>query len=219
MMRKVRPSTCAWDPPSPPAKILGKLARQRHGVTPPHVLNLLAAPSTYFSSPHPLQALAVKTPSNSPVDAGNSLLAWPKGSENVFLKLTRHRFCNLRRSSAPKAPAEGGAVSAPKYTHCPPGMGHSPQNGRWHWRDARENISPIRCYSWQTHVPPGQHIQPGTIPHHQEVATVSSPQGTPIQPRVAGSCHPGQNGSPLSQGTDTQSWTRQGVSLSPTSLL
>lgn len=98
-------------------------------------------------------------------------------------------------------------------------MGHSPQNGRWHRRESRENISPIRCYSWQTRVPPGQHIQLGTIPHHQEAAMVSSPRGTPIQPQVAGSCHPGQNGSPLSQGTDTQSWTRQGVSLSPTSLL
>lgn len=166
-MRKVRPSTCAWDPPSPPAKVSGKLTQHRHGVTPPHVLNLLAAPSTYFSSSHPLQALAVKTPSNSPDDAGNNLLAWPKGSENVFLKLTRHGLCHLKRSPAPKAPAGGGAVSAPKYTHCPSGMGHSPQNGRWHWRDSSENIHPIRCYSWQVHVPPGQHIQLGTTLHHR----------------------------------------------------
>lgn len=166
-MRKVRPSTCAWDPPSPPAKVLGKLTQHRHGVTPPHVLNLLAAPSTYFSSSHPLQALAVKTPSNSPDDAGNNLLAWPKGSENVFLKLTRHGLCHLKRSPAPKAPAGGGAVSAPKYTHCPSGMGHSPQNGRWHWRDSSENIHPIRCYSWQVHVSPGQHIQLGTTLHHR----------------------------------------------------
>lgn len=147
MMRKVRPRTCAWDPPSPPAKILGKLTQQRHGVTPPHVLNLLAALSTYFSSSHPLQALAVKTPSYSPDDAGNNLLAWPKGSENAVLKLTRYGFCHLKRFSAPKAPAEGGAFSAPKYTHCPSGMGHSPQNDRWHWTDSSENISLIRCYS------------------------------------------------------------------------
>lgn len=166
-MRKVRPRTCAWDPPSPPAKILGKLTQQRHGVTPPHVLNLLAALSTYFSSSHPLQAPAVKTPSNSPDGAGNNLLAWPKGSENAFLKLTRHGFCHLKRSSAPKAPAEGGAVSAPKYTHCPSGMA-GPQNGRWHWRDSSENISQMRCYSWQAQVPPGQHIQLGTILHHRK---------------------------------------------------
>lgn len=177
-------------------------------MTPPHVLTLLAAPS--FSSSHPLQAPAVKTPSNSPDDAGNNLLAWPKGSENVFLKLTRHGFCHLKRSSAPKAPAEGGAVSAPKCTHCPSGMGHSPQNGRWHWRDSSENISLIRCYSWQACVAPGQHIQLGTIPYHRSghcqlpARDTNSARGgwfLPSRPKWVPS---------LGQGTDTQSWTRQG---------
>lgn len=93
-MRKVRPSTCAWDPPSPPAKILGKLTRQRHGVIPPHVLNLLAAPPTCFSPPHPSQALAVRTPSSSPADAGNSLA---KGIRERILKTDKTRILSSRK--------------------------------------------------------------------------------------------------------------------------
>lgn len=34
-----------------------------------------------------------------------------------------------------------GLLQLQKYTHCPPGLGHSPQNGRRHGRDCGENIS------------------------------------------------------------------------------
>lgn len=34
--------------------------------------------------------------------------------------------------------------------------------------NSSENISLIRCYSWQVQVGSGQHIQVGTIPHHRK---------------------------------------------------
>lgn len=82
-----------------------------------------------------------------------------------------------------------------------------------------ENISLIRCYSWQAHLPPGQHIQLGTVPNHSKWPQSAVCKGhqfshgwllLAIQAKMGPLSQPGHWHSELDSA---------GVSLSPTSLL
>lgn len=138
------------------------------------------------------------------------LISLAKGIKNVFLKLRRHGFCSLKRSSAPKALQREGLFQL-QNTHTAP----------WRWVTVPRMAggiggTPVKT-SVRSDVIHGRHTCPldntsswkefsiiGSGHSQLSAKDANSAMGgwfLPSRPKWVPS---------LRQGTDTQSWTRQG---------